>query len=116
MPIDKPNVQAITTRIPIGVIAAIVPWNSQMFLTATKLAPALAMGNTVVIKSSELAPAVMFEFANSNITAGASSDDLITTVFPIARAGASLVAVKNICEFHGTIAAITPIGILVVIA
>jgi len=63
LPIDKPNVQAITTRIPIGVVAAIVPWNSQMFLTATKLAPALAMGNTVVIKSSELAPAVMFEFA-----------------------------------------------------
>ena len=63
LPIDKPNVQAITTRIPIGVIAAIVPWNSQMFLTATKLAPALATGNTIVIKCSELAPAVMFEFA-----------------------------------------------------
>ena len=63
LPIDKPNIQAITTRIPIGVIAAIVPWNSQMFLTATKLAPALAMGNTVVIKASELAPATMFEFA-----------------------------------------------------
>jgi len=63
LPIDKPNIQAITTRIPIGVIAAIVPWNSQMFLTATKLAPALAMGNTVVLKSSELAPAVIFEFA-----------------------------------------------------
>jgi len=63
LPIDKPNIQAITTRIPIGVVVAIVPWNSQMLLTATKLAPALAMGNTVVIKSSELAPAVMFEFA-----------------------------------------------------
>ena len=63
LPIDKPNIQAITTRIPIGVIAAIIPWNSQMLLTVTKLAPALAMGNTVVIKSSELAPAVMFEFA-----------------------------------------------------
>ena len=34
-----------------------------MLLTAVKLAPALAMGNTVVIKSSELAPATMFEFA-----------------------------------------------------
>ena len=34
-----------------------------MFLTATKLAPALAMGNTIVLKSSELAPAVIFEFA-----------------------------------------------------
>ena len=63
LPIDKPNIQAITTRIPIGVIAAIIPWNSQMLLTAVKLAPALAMGNTVVIKSSELAPATMFEFA-----------------------------------------------------
>ena len=63
LPIDKPNIHAITTRIPIGVIVAIVPWNSQMLLTATKLAPALAMGNTVVIKSSELAPATMFEFA-----------------------------------------------------
>ena len=52
LPIDKPNMQAITTRIPIGVIAAIIPWNSQMLLTATKLAPALAMGNTVVIKTS----------------------------------------------------------------
>ncbi len=63
LPVDKENIQAITTRIPIGVVAAIVPWNSQMFLTATKLAPALVMGNTVVIKCSELAPAVMFEFA-----------------------------------------------------
>ena len=63
LPIDKPNIQAITTREPIGVIAAIIPWNSQMLLTAVKLAPALAMGNTVVIKSSELAPATMFEFA-----------------------------------------------------
>ena len=57
LPIDKPDMQVITTRIPIGVIAAIIPWNSQMFLTAAKLAPALAMGNTVVIKASELAPA-----------------------------------------------------------
>ena len=63
LPIDKPNIQAITTRVPIGVIAAIIPWNSQMLLTVTKLAPALAMGNTIVIKSSELAPSVLFEFA-----------------------------------------------------
>jgi len=63
LPIDKPDMQVITTREPIGVIAAIIPWNSQMLLTAVKLAPALAMGNTIVIKSSELAPATMFEFA-----------------------------------------------------
>ena len=63
LPIDKPNMQVITTRVPIGVVAAIIPWNSQMLLTAVKLAPALAMGNTIVIKSSELAPATLFEFA-----------------------------------------------------
>ncbi len=63
LPIDKPNMQVITTRVPIGVIAAIVPWNSQMLLTAVKLAPALAMGNAIVIKASELGPATLLEFA-----------------------------------------------------
>tara|TARA_Y100000389_G_scaffold125225_1_gene122592 strand:+ start:1505 stop:2986 length:1482 start_codon:yes stop_codon:yes gene_type:complete len=62
VPIDKPDMQVITTRIPIGVVAAIIPWNSQMLLTAVKLAPALAMGNTVVIKASELAPVTLLEF------------------------------------------------------
>ena len=56
LPIDKPNVQAITTRIPIGVIAAIVPWNYPLLLMAWKVAPALASGNTVVIKPSEHSP------------------------------------------------------------
>ena len=63
VPIDKPDMQVTTTRIPIGVIAAIIPWNSQMLLTAVKIAPALAMGNTVVIKASELAPVTLLEFA-----------------------------------------------------
>ena len=63
VPIDKPDMQVTTTRIPIGVVAAIIPWNSQMLLTAVKLAPALAMGNTVVIKASELAPVTLLKFA-----------------------------------------------------
>jgi len=63
LPIDKPDMQVFTTRVPIGVVAAVIPWNSQMFLTAVKLAPALAMGNTIVIKASEIAPAPLFEFA-----------------------------------------------------
>ena len=63
VPIDKEDMQVTTTRIPIGVVAAIIPWNSQMLLTAVKLAPALAMGNTVVIKASELAPVTLLEFA-----------------------------------------------------
>ena len=57
LPIDKPDMQVFTTREPIGVIAALVPWNSQQLLSAVKLAPALAMGNTIIIKASEDAPA-----------------------------------------------------------
>ena len=63
LPIDKPDMHVFTTREPIGVVAAVVPWNAQMFLTATKLGPALAAGNTVVLKASEEAPTPMFEFA-----------------------------------------------------
>ena len=45
-----------TLREPIGVVAAIVPWNFPLLLTAWKLAPALAMGNTVVLKPAEITP------------------------------------------------------------
>jgi aldehyde dehydrogenase (NAD+) len=63
LPIDKPDMHAYTTRLPIGVVAAVVPWNAQMFLTATKLGPALAAGCSVILKASEVAPAPMLEFA-----------------------------------------------------
>ncbi len=63
LPIDKPDMHVFTKRKPIGVVAAIVPWNAQMFLTATKLGPALAAGCTVILKASEIAPAPMLEFA-----------------------------------------------------
>ncbi|UTW03398.1 aldehyde dehydrogenase [Amphritea atlantica] len=61
LPIDKPDMHVFTTPVPIGVVAAVVPWNAQMFLTASKLGPALAAGCTVVLKASELAPAPLFE-------------------------------------------------------
>ena len=63
LPIDKEDMHVFTTRVPVGVVAAIIPWNSQMFLTAVKLAPALAMGNTIIIKASEIAPTPLLEFA-----------------------------------------------------
>ena len=63
LPIDKPDMHVFTRREPIGVVAGIVPWNAQMFLTATKLGPALAAGCTVVLKASEVAPVPMLEFA-----------------------------------------------------
>ncbi|WP_136442155.1 aldehyde dehydrogenase [Pacificoceanicola onchidii] len=70
LPIDKPDMHVFTQRAPIGVVAAIVPWNAQMFLTATKLGPALAAGCTVVLKASEMAPAPMLEFARLIEAAG----------------------------------------------
>lgn len=63
LPIDKPDMHVFTRCVPIGVVAAVVPWNAQMFLTATKLAPALAAGCSVVLKASEIAPVPMLEFA-----------------------------------------------------
>ncbi|WP_424830424.1 aldehyde dehydrogenase [Ruegeria sp.] len=63
LPIDKPDMHVFTRREPIGVVVAIVPWNAQMFLTATKLGPALAAGCSVVLKASEIAPAPMLEFS-----------------------------------------------------
>ncbi|WP_208999301.1 aldehyde dehydrogenase [Roseibium sediminis] len=70
LPIDKPDMHVFTRLEPIGVVVAIVPWNAQMFLTATKLGPALAAGCTVVLKASEIAPAPMFEFAKLVEAAG----------------------------------------------
>jgi aldehyde dehydrogenase (NAD+) len=53
IPIDKPGVFNYTREEPLGVVAAITPWNSPLLLAAWKLAPALAAGNTVVWKPSE---------------------------------------------------------------
>ena len=63
LPIDKPDMHVFTKRMPIGVVAAVVPWNAQMFLSATKLGPALAAGCSVILKASEIAPIPMLEFA-----------------------------------------------------
>lgn len=62
LPIDKPDLFVFTKREPLGVIAAIVPWNSQLFLSAVKIGPALAAGNTIVLKASEHASAPLLEF------------------------------------------------------
>ena len=62
LPIDKPDLFVFTKREPIGVVAAVVPWNSQLFLSAVKIGPALAAGNTIVVKASEHASAAMLAF------------------------------------------------------
>jgi aldehyde dehydrogenase (NAD+) len=70
LPIDKPDMEVWLRREPIGVVAAIVPWNSQLFLAAVKIGPALAAGCTLVVKASEDGPAPLLEFARLVDAAG----------------------------------------------
>jgi acyl-CoA reductase-like NAD-dependent aldehyde dehydrogenase len=70
LPIDKPDLLVFNTREPLGVVAAVVPWNSQLFLTAIKMGPALAAGNTIVLKASEHASAAMLAFGRLVAEAG----------------------------------------------
>ena len=70
LPIDKPDMFVFTQREPLGVIAAIIPWNSQIFLSATKIGPALATGNTIILKASEHGCAPLLEFGKLVAKAG----------------------------------------------
>ncbi|MGW4591931.1 aldehyde dehydrogenase [Amycolatopsis thermoflava] len=63
IPAPNPDYLVYTRKEPIGVVAAITPWNSPLLLLTWKLAPALAAGCTVVVKPSEHAPASTVAFA-----------------------------------------------------
>jgi acyl-CoA reductase-like NAD-dependent aldehyde dehydrogenase len=52
----KPDVLTFTIRQPVGVVAAVLPWNVPLLLMALKVAPALVAGNAVVVKSAEESP------------------------------------------------------------
>ena len=54
--IQTPGFLNMTLRQPYGVVAAIIPWNVPLLFLSNKIAPALIVGNTVVVKSSEKAP------------------------------------------------------------
>ena len=69
-PIDKPHVFNYTRYEALGVCACITPWNSPLLLMAWKAAPALAAGNTIVIKPSEYTSASTLEFARLAERAG----------------------------------------------
>ncbi len=62
IPTDKPGIFNFTRYEPYGVVGLITPWNSPLLLVGYKLAPALAAGNTVVIKPSEFTSASTLEF------------------------------------------------------
>ncbi|WP_084839042.1 aldehyde dehydrogenase [Williamsia sp. 1138] len=63
IPVPMEQTFTYTVPGPIGVVAAITPWNSPILLMLWKLCPALAAGNTIVIKPSEVAPVSTLEFA-----------------------------------------------------
>ncbi len=62
LPSDRPGIFNYTKHEPLGVVALITPWNSPLLLLAWKLAPALAAGNTAVVKPSEFTSASTLEF------------------------------------------------------
>jgi acyl-CoA reductase-like NAD-dependent aldehyde dehydrogenase len=70
LPPMQPNFVAFTRREPIGVVAAIVPWNSPLLLLSWKLAPALATGCTMVTKPSDHTPVTALELAKLVTEAG----------------------------------------------
>ena len=65
-----PGVKSVGHHVPYGVVVAITPWNSPLMILAWKLAPALAAGNTVVVKPSEMATASTVAFARMAFEAG----------------------------------------------
>ena len=73
VPASSPGVLHYTTRDPIGVVAGIIPWNAPLFLFVAKIAPALAAGRAVVVKTAEQAPfcvLLMAEIINKDLPAG----------------------------------------------
>ncbi len=80
-----------TLRQPLGVVGAIVPWNFPFLLAAWKIAPALAAGNTVVLKPASLTPLTALRFAELTVEAGLPEGVFNVVPGPGARVGMALV-------------------------
>src|SRR5947209_73787 len=87
----KGNYLTYTLREPVGVVAAIVPWNFPLLLTAWKVAPALACGNTVIIKPATQTPLTALALADIAKEAGLPSGVLNVITGPGSRVGQMLV-------------------------
>ncbi|NML47436.1 aldehyde dehydrogenase [Ramlibacter sp. G-1-2-2] len=99
IPLERASVLNYTLREPLGVVGVIVPWNSPTFLTIMSCAPALAAGNTVVIKPSEVTSASAIELARLAEEAGIPAG-VVNVVTGAAAAGSALVdhpQVAKIC-------------------
>jgi len=87
----KGNYLTYTLREPVGVVAAIVPWNFPLLLTAWKVAPALACGNTVIIKPATQTPLTALALAELAKDVGLPPGVLNVVTGPGSRVGQMLV-------------------------
>ena len=96
IPVDRQEMFCYSRYEPLGVIAMITPWNSPLLLLAWKLAPALAAGNTAVIKPSEFTSASTLEFMELIKEAGIP-DGVVNCIAGMGLdAGAPLVEHKDV--------------------
>ena len=101
IPLDRQSVLNYTLREPLGVVGVIVPWNSPTFLTMMSAAPALAAGNTLVIKPSEVTSASAFELARLAEEAGIPTG-VINVVTGAREAGEALVDHEGVAKISFT--------------
>ncbi|GAA3155639.1 aldehyde dehydrogenase [Nonomuraea roseoviolacea] len=85
-----PDALALVTREPLGVVGAVVPWNYPMIISSWKIAPALAMGNSVVLKPAEQSPLSALLMARLAAEAGIPDGVLNVVTGYGATAGAAL--------------------------
>ncbi|HEX3977011.1 MAG TPA: aldehyde dehydrogenase family protein [Solirubrobacteraceae bacterium] len=94
--------QAWTVREPLGVVGLIVPWNFPLTIAAWKMGPALAAGNTIVLKPAELTPLTALRFAELAVEAGLPEGVLNVVVGPGSVCGARLVAHPGVAKIAFT--------------
>jgi aldehyde dehydrogenase (NAD+) len=87
----KGNYLTYTLREPVGVVAAIVPWNFPLLLTAWKVAPALACGNTVIIKPASQTPLTAIALAEIAAAVGLPPGVLNVVTGPGSKVGQTIV-------------------------
>jgi betaine-aldehyde dehydrogenase len=94
--------QAFTIREPLGVVGLIVPWNFPLAIAAWKLGPALAAGNTVVLKPAELTPLTALRFEQLVLEAGIAPGvvNVVAGLGPVA--GARLVEHPDVAKIAFT--------------
>src|SRR5690349_3468 len=92
----RPGVEVEITREPVGIVAAITPWNFPLAIPAWKIAPALAFGNCVVFKPAELAPASPWTLVDIIQRAGLPAGVLNLVMGPGSKLGGALAASPEI--------------------